>query len=393
MRSILWMAAALLLALSPATALAAEPRSGNQVTVAQNETVNDDLYLAGGTIDVLGTVQGDVVATGGTINIPGSVTGDVIAAGGTINLSGQVGGSVRTAGGTVNVNAPVGGDVVSAGGSVNIGPNARITRDMLVGAGSATIDGQVGRNVNVGSGELAINGTVGGNVRSEGAAPRLGEEAVINGSLTYASNQQASIPSGAQVRGGVEQRAVQQAETNPVLSSAIDWLRAVVGLLILGLLFILLFPRAGRRSVDSLRTSPWASLGIGFALLILVPIVAVLAVVAGAFVGGWWVGLVVLAAYIVAVALSVPIAGMSLGDWALDRFGRGRAALGWALLLGVVVLMLVSLVPFLGGIVLFLAVLFGLGALAIATVRGPRPPAVEVSPAAEPPAPRGEVAA
>lgn len=377
MRFILLALTALFLALVPATALAADPRSGSQVTIGPNETINDDLYLAGGTVDVQGTVQGDVVASGGTVNITGNVRGGVLAAGGTVNITGQVERSVRAAGGNVNVNGPVGGDVVFAGGGVTLGPNARVGRDVLVGAGSATIDGQITRNVLAGSGGLALNGTVGGNVRSDGGQVRVGDRGVINGSLSYASNQDASISSGAQVRGGVDRRAVEQpSSANPIVSSIVGWLRAVVGLFAAGLLFLLLFPRVSRRTVDTLRASPWASLGIGFAILVAVPVLAVLAIITGAFIGGWWVGLVILAAYGIAIALSIPIAGTSLGNWILDRTGRGSTNLIWPLLLGVVVLMLVSVVPFVGGIVLFAAVLFGLGALAMASIRGPRAPAI-----------------
>src|SRR5665647_342366 len=110
MRYALFILAAILLALTPTAALAADPRSGSNVTIDRNEVINDDLYVTGGTLNIMGTVNGDVVAAGGTVDVSGSVTGDVIAAGGTINISGQVGESVRTTGGTVTISGPVDGD-------------------------------------------------------------------------------------------------------------------------------------------------------------------------------------------------------------------------------------------------------------------------------------------
>jgi hypothetical protein len=44
--------------------------------------VEDDLYLAGGMVIVLGRVEGEVIAAGGEINIGNEVTENVIAAGG-----------------------------------------------------------------------------------------------------------------------------------------------------------------------------------------------------------------------------------------------------------------------------------------------------------------------
>lgn len=376
MRRALFVVIAVLLALLPATALAVEPRSGAQVDVGPDETIDDDLYVTGGTVTMRGTVQGDVVAAGGTISITGNVTGSLFAAGGTIVVSGPVGGDVRVAGGNVTVTAPVEGDLLSFGGMLTVAPSATVTRDVLVAAGSATIDGQVGRNVSAGTGGLTINGMVGGNVRSDGGELRLGDGAVVNGGISYASSQTASIAPGATVQGDVERRPATQFEATPVLSPVVGWLQAVVGLFLAGLLFALVFPRAIRRSVESIQTRPVESLGIGVALLIVVPIIAALVTIIGVFIGGWWVGVAILAAYVVAVALGIPISGMWLGDWVLHQVGQGGANLLWGLLVGVVILATLGLVPILGGIAVFAALVFGLGALAIAARGGPRAPAV-----------------
>jgi hypothetical protein len=178
-----------------------------------------------------------------------------------------------------------------------------------------------------------------------------------------------------------------------VVSGVIGWLRALVGLFLLGLLFVLLFPGFSRRTVDSLRRRPWASLGTGLGVLILVPIIAAIVFVAGLAIGGWWLGGMALAIYTIAAVLSIPVAGLFVGRWILNRAGRGNAHSVWAMLLGTASLMLVSLVPVVGGIVLFLALLFGLGGLAIAATQRPRTPepALRAAPGMEPS--RGDVAA
>jgi len=151
--------------------------------------------------------------------------------------------------------------------------------------------------------------------------------------------------------------------------SVIGWLRTLIGLFVLGLLFILLAPRFGRRTVGTLGGSPWASLGLGIALLICVPIAALIVFVVGLFVGGWWLALILLALYGVALVLSVAVAGLFLGRWILERVGRGPVPLVWALLLGLVLLLLVSLVPVAGGLVMAVAMFCGLGALALTAAR------------------------
>ncbi len=112
-------------------------------------------------------------------------------------------------------------------------------------------------------------------------------------------------------------------------------------------------------------------------LLITVPIAAFIVFVLGIFLGGWWIGLVVLAIYFIALALGVVVAGLFIGRLVLGRLGRPGLHFAWALLVGLVILTLVSLIPIAGGIVMFFAVLFGLGALAVAAVRARRGAAPE----------------
>jgi hypothetical protein len=218
----------------------------------------------------------------------------------------------------------------------------------------------------------------------------LDDGAVVGGNLIYTSNQKAAIATGATVRGAIQQHTPQRMGVWPAAGpfghtgdSVIGWLRTLIGLFVLGLLFILLAPRFGRRTVGTLGGSPWASLGLGIALLICVPIAALLVFVVGLFVGGWWLALILLALYGIALVLSVAVSGLFLGRWILERVGRRPVPLVWALLLGLGLLLLVSLVPVAGGVVIAVAMFCGLGALALTAVRssGTPPTATDRAPA------------
>ncbi len=64
-----YLLAVLAVVLAALPALAADFRSGNEVTVASGEVINDDLYVAGGNLRIDGTVNGDLLAAGGTVTI------------------------------------------------------------------------------------------------------------------------------------------------------------------------------------------------------------------------------------------------------------------------------------------------------------------------------------
>jgi cytoskeletal protein CcmA (bactofilin family) len=354
-------------------AAAADIRSGDTITVGAGETIDDDLYAFGGTISILGTVRGDVIAFSGTVIISGTVTGDVIAASGSLSVGGQVDGSVRAAGGPVAIDGRIGGDVVVGSGTLTVGANAQVTRDILVASGTVTHSGQLGRDLRAAAGTLTIDGRVGRDVNADVENLTLSTRALIEGSLTYASANEAVIPPGAAVRGPVVRREpVRQNEPATVpgpLAPIIEWAQAIVGFLVFGLLIVFIVPGFARRANDSLVRSPLVSLGVGAGVLIGLPVIAILVLIVGAFTGGWWIGLIALALYCIAIAASIPVVGLAIGTRIVPRTGRAWQ-LAIALVIGLAALLLVALVPVLGAVVILVAILAGLGAIVQAVAAG-----------------------
>jgi hypothetical protein len=146
------------------------------------------------------------------------------------------------------------------------------------------------------------------------------------------------------------------------------WERSLFGLLALGLLLVLPFPRFARRVFDVLGGSPGASLAVGVALLIAFPFVAITIGLLGIFLGGWWLGMGALVLFALALALGITVCGAFLGQRILQRPGR-EARLIWSLVVGLTILTLAARVPFLGFFIAAIAAVFGLGALAVAAKR------------------------
>lgn len=382
-----------MLVLLPGAVFAADVRPAEVITIGSNETVNDDLYAFGRSVEVLGTVRGDVIAGAATVTIAGTVTGDVMAGAGQINVQGDVNGSVRVGGGNVTIDGRVGEDVMAGAGNLIIGPRAMVGRDVYAGTGSATISGRVGRNVRAGAGDLTISAPVGGDVDAEVGRLRLSQGASISGQLRYTSENDADIAPGTTVQGGVQHQIRQRRDetpTNPAVDIFISWIRAIVGLFVLGLLLELLAPGIGERTMVAMSRSPAASILWGIVLFLLVPVAAIVVFALGLLVGGWWIGLILLAAYCIALICSVALAGMAIGRWLFERIGRLRVHFAWALLLGVALLALVGLVPIAGGLLVSFLVILAFGGLVLSTFRRSAMVAAieaEAPSAATPPAP------
>jgi cytoskeletal protein CcmA (bactofilin family) len=362
----------LLGAMWPAAALAAVVRRGETVTIGPDEVLNEDLYAFGSTILIQGTVRGDVITAARTLEISGTVEGDVLSMTGDTRISGQVQGSVRAASGTLVVTGQVGEDCVAATGQARFEPGARVGGDIFLAANTATLQAPVGGQVQAAAETLTLEAPVTGNVRAEVATLRLTSAANIGGSLRYTAGKSAEIASDATIAGPVERLTPTQRQRQGPLMYVIGWVRSVVGLFALGLLLVLLLPDFSRRLPVTLRRAPWRSLGWGTAAFVGIPVLAALLVIVGLLLGGWWIGLIVLGLYAVALALCFPVVGMFIGSWLLERFGKAGTPLVLALLLGLVLLTLVDRVPVLGALIILATVLFGLGALILTAVQGRR---------------------
>jgi cytoskeletal protein CcmA (bactofilin family) len=361
---------ALILALTPGPAAAADIRSGQDITIGTTDTIEDDLYAFGNNIAINGTIHGDLIATGNNISIDGTVTGDVIAAGNTVAIRGQVGGTVRAAASSVVIDGKVTNDLVAAGNEVTILGNGRVGRDAVVGATNATLSGQIGRDLQVGGANVKIDGPVAGSVIATVDRIQITDRGSVGGSLKYTSKNEAQIANASSVKGSVERQTPDNGRAPLFTGTAalvVEWLKGLIGLLILGILVVFFFPGFSRRAGEALVRSPWLTLAIGALVLIGLPILSILFFAVGALIGGWWIGLVVLALFGVALALSIPVAAVGVGG-ALLRVARRPVPVWLALLIGLVVLLLVALIPILGGLVIFCALLFGMGATTIAVV-------------------------
>jgi cytoskeletal protein CcmA (bactofilin family) len=358
------LAIALVLAV-PASANAMTLRQGQDITIGRSETIEDDVYAFGSTIQVDGTVDGDVVAAGGTIVIAGNVTGDVLAAGSTVRITGDVGGSVRASGGEVSVDGTVSGDVLASGGTLRLGSQSKVGRDAALAGGTVTMLGAVTRNADLGAGTVSVQGPVDGALRASASQITIGSGAKIGGDFEYWSDAKPVVQgsvAGKTVAHPAQSSGRTASAGQTLFNGFVSWVQGAVGWVLFGLLVLLLMPAAFARSADVLKAKPWPSLGIGFAAFILPLILAVPVFVVTVFTGGWWIVMFVMGVWAVLMAAGSITGALAIGRLVGARMSSPPADL-LAMLLGLAIVLIVEIVPFLGGLIGFAVTLFGMGAL------------------------------
>jgi len=336
---------------------AAELRSSDNVNIPSDVTINDDLYVAGGTVTINGTINGDLIVAGGNVTINGTVRDDAMIAGGTVVVAGDIGQSIRAAGGNLTINGEVGEDLVVSGGNVDASSSSTIGRDVLLASGSARLSGPVGRGVRGAIGSLTIDTRIGNGVRVNVGNLTLTGQAVINGDLVYTSENTADIADGARVTGEITRREPPVDEPG-VAGRIFSFIASFIAAFLFGLLLLLLFPAGTVRVADTVRESPWISLLLGFALLIVVPAAIIILLILVVTIP---ISLAILFFYVLGIYLAKVFVGLALGRTMVGYFKWNIGNI-LAFLIGLAIVMLLGLIPFIGPLVRFVYIIFGLGA-------------------------------
>jgi cytoskeletal protein CcmA (bactofilin family) len=264
----------------------------------------------------------------------------------------RVDGPVGTVDGGVRVDGEVDGPVFVVHGNARI--TGRVTGSVLVVDGDAFVDGRVDDNVIVVSGRASI-----------------GSGAVVGGDVR--SSEQPRVAQGARVEGDVDKTDFAAwFSLAGWIALFLWWVAVTITLLVVGVVLILLFPRAAGVVSATGRGSFWLCVGWGAILGLALPIVVG---VLFASVVGLPLGFMVL----LALALAFPL-GYVATSLVLGRLIARRAHDVVAFLVGFAILRVVALVPGLGWLVGFLAAALGVGVLAVTAWRaGRRAPAEDAT--------------
>lgn len=331
------------------------PASGE--TVTQRDTVDDDFYAAGGTVDINAIIRGDVVVAGGDLIIGHHIEGDAIVAGGSVKLRGEIKDDVRTAGGEISVDANIGDDLIASGGRIYVSADSTIGGEAWLAGGDVHVAGTVNKDLLIGAGSIRLSGIVDGDVTLEGGNIEILEGAVINGDLRYRSPQQATIHDTVKISGTISYEQVEWDQAHG--GGGIFF---VLTMIVASIVLFKLFPGFTMAAAVRISADPLKSLGAGFLVLIIAPMLAALLI---AVVLGIWVGLSIMALYIVALILGYLVACFFVGDWAARRLNKDVSTTRrrlFSVSIAIIVIGLIQLIPWLGGLVAFALMLSGLGA-------------------------------
>lgn len=154
-------------------------------TLAQDQTISEDLYVTNSTTEINGFVQGDLIVSASSIKVTGTVTGDVLLFGSDVTFSGNTFGNIFAFGNNVSIQGVAKGNVFASGAMVNI--NGDIEKDLYLFAMTATLDGTISDDARVFVAEGTIQSIIQGDLLITADKYTLGEEKVTG--TVYTASQ------------------------------------------------------------------------------------------------------------------------------------------------------------------------------------------------------------
>ncbi|MDX1378208.1 MAG: polymer-forming cytoskeletal protein [Anaerolineales bacterium] len=356
----------IILVLSAAMSAGALLAQQSDGAVTTGDQVAEDRYIAGGSVKVLEEIEGDAVLAGGVVNVSGFVSGDVLAAGGFVIITADTGDDVRSAGGSVAIVGNVGNDVTAAGGLVTIDARSTVGGRAWLSGRIVNVDGNVNRDLSVNGGRVTVTGTIGGNVEIYADSIEIESGAVISGSVTYSSPEEAVVHEGAVIEGAVNRQTFDPGDIETWGAGISGSVKFYLSLALSAIVLFLVCPHTSARLVQPLRDSAFKSLGLGILVFFATPLLTLALLIS---VLGIPLGLIALTLFIVALVGGLLVAMIWIGEVIFRLLGQNPDSSKWMRLLSIIsaaaILLIIDLIPYIGGLVYFAVLLLGFGAVTL----------------------------
>ena len=358
-----------LLLATPPPASASEFRKGDSVSVAKDENIKGDIFLTGNHVRVDGTVDGDVFAFGQQLDVAGHVTGDVICFAQGTRISGQVDGNIRAFTNNITISGDIGRNVLSFNEVLNLDATGKIGRSLTVFGQTLTIDGKIGRDFLAFFDQATLSGNIGGSLQGKGKSLMIGSTAEIGGKAEFEGAKPATLSAGAKLASPLQfTKHAPHTDHDRGVGYYIWRLIWTAAFVLLGLVIYGLFPRFAADTVEA-GEHYGAAFGLGVLVTFGLPIAAIIACIT---IVGLLLGISTLFLYLFVLLCTGIVVGTIVGQWLL-----GRTSEYWPLVarmaLGVLLVRLVTSIPFIGFWAALAVVLWGMGAISLAVYRRLQP--------------------
>lgn len=317
-----------------------------------------ELGKAGNIITQEGDYSSTRFAAGNKVTNKANVDGLSFVAGNEITLEGKAPYGFY-AGNVVNVNENVEKDMFVAGNHVTIGKDALVGRDAFIAGSTVIINTNIARDLRVGAASVDLSDVkIGGDAYVMSDEIIMNEGTVITGKLTYYEDSKITGLSEATIESLQKVKHEEVEHIYTFKERTIDFLFSAAAAYVVMLVLFYLIPRS-KEKLDNLELT-FGNIakksGIGLILLIVVPLLSILAIITRFLLP---LAFITLALYVISIYLAFLLVYYVVGNIITNKiFNKDNKYI--ALFIGIFVVKLVGLIPYVGGFVRFISLVFGL---------------------------------
>jgi hypothetical protein len=340
---------------------AAEYRAGESITIRDNDSLTTDLFAGSRYVSIDGVVEGDIYVGCEQVTVDGEVLDDVLAGCRQLEIKGRVHDMVIGFAETIRIDGEVDGDVLAFGGRVLISDRAKIKGNVFAGSGELRLEGgSIGGNLSGGAGKVYLNGFVKGEVDLEAGDIDFGESYIAKGGTRLKLHKDLSAYNLKYTPDDLE--VVVKSPDLFFQEFVFYWY--ALSLLIVGFLIIILFKNFSRDYLSYISTKTGQSLGIGVLALFMTPIAVVILAILVLTIP---ISLILLVCYLILLYIGIAFTALFVGDFVISKFKKEDSVrnLYLPMLIGILIVVLLPEMPFVGWLMTLLIICFGLGSLLI----------------------------
>lgn len=318
-----------------------------------------EIAKAGDSIVEEGDYQSLRIIAGKTITNHAKVDGITFIAGNNLTLEGSSPYAFY-AGNVITIREKIEKDMFVAGNLITVDTDAIIGRDLYIAGNDVTIKTNIGRDLRIGASSVDLsNITINGDAYVDATTIIMNEKTVITGTLSYLENAKVT---GLDIASIGDKKVTTSKELNAevnYMSKVYSFIFSVISGFVAVAIIFYLIPKSLTK-LNKLKievNDTFKSLGIGLLFLVFAPLLLLSLLITGYL---STVALFGICVYILIIYLSTFIAAYIVGKKLLDITMKDVNPY-LALACGIIIVKLIKLVPYLGGICGLIIMLYGLG--------------------------------
>ena len=330
----------------------------------------DTYSESGATIESEHSVEHSFLLAGNDVKSSDDVKGIHFLAGNLVEFTGIAEYGVF-AGNSLKINGNIKEDLFIAGNAIELGEDTLIGRDLFAAATTVLIKANLAGNAFVGGNRIVLeNVTIDGDLTVEASDIVIKGRSSVAGTFKY--NDTARIT-------GLEDLATGEIVTYAAPTNEISFgesvttkIILVLGRLLVTIVLIAIASKFAKRLIDEFSVvNCWKDLALGLGLLLGVPLASIFIMIT---VIGLPLGVIGIIVYGLFAYLSTSVTGGVIGNIVASKvFKKENMHIFLKYTIGIVIVQLLGLIPYIGSLFTGIAVCFGFGYLIHKLFRQPKP--------------------